>query len=84
MSEKHNKSDDKYNIRWDINSLNASSATELTGLIPSAPISDDEIESYNDLMTFSSKDIVAEGNEDDQNQTLNAKKLGNNFANKKR
>lgn len=84
MSDKTNKSNDKYNIRWDINGLNASSATELTGLIPRAPISDDEIDSYNDLMTFSSKDIVAEGNEDNQNQTLNAKKTENNFTNKKR
>lgn len=84
MSKSKDKPKDKYNIQWDINGLNASSARELTGLIPSAPISDDEIESYNDLMTFSSKDIVADGNEDNENQTpLNAKKTGNNFTNKK-
>lgn len=84
MSDKTNKSNDKYNIRWDINGLNASSATELTGLIPRAPISDDEIDSYNDLMTFSSKDIVAENYDENKNQTLNAKKTGNSLSNKKK
>lgn len=76
------KQKDKYNIQWDINALNASSATELTGLIPSAPISDAEIESYNELMTFSAKDIVAKGNEDNQNEIV--KSTVNNFVSKKR
>lgn len=84
MDDKSDKQKDKYNIQWDINGLNASSARELTGLIPSAPISDDEIESYNDLMVFSSKDIVAPGNDENQDKTLKSKKTGNSLVSKKR
>lgn len=73
MSKKSDKQKDKYNIQWDNKSLNASSATELTGLIPSAPTSDDEIESYNELMTFSSKDIVAKENRHNQNDSIKSK-----------
>lgn len=69
MSNKSDKQKDKYNIQWDINSLNASSATELTGLIPGAPISDYEIESYNQIMKFSSKDIVTKKNANKQNES---------------
>lgn len=84
MSDKKNNSNDKYNIQWDINGLNASSARELTGLIPSAPTSDDQIDSYNELMTFSAKDIVAEDYDEDKKHTPNAKKIGNNLSNKKK
>lgn len=84
MNDKSNKSEDKYNIRWDINGLDSISATELTGLIPSAPTSDEEIESYNKIMTFSANDIVAKDYHEDKNQTLNAKKTGNNLNDKKK
>jgi len=70
MSDKTNKQKDIENFPWDIISLNASSATELTGLIPSAPTSYDEIESYNELMTFNTNDIVAKGNENNQNKSI--------------
>ncbi len=84
MSDKNNKSKDKYNIQWDsINSLNASSSTELTGLIPSAPTSDDEIESYNEILTYRPENTVSKGNEDNLNQTLHARKTTNSFKNKK-
>ena len=82
MSDKPKKSKDKYNIQWDINSLNASSSTELTGLIPMGPDSDDELESYNEIMTYRPENTVAEGNEKNMNQTLHARKT-TSFKNKK-
>lgn len=84
MSDKTNKSKDKYNIQWDnINSLNGISGTELTGLIPSAPTSDDEIESYNEILSYRPENTVSKGNEKNLNQTLHARKTTNNFKNKK-
>lgn len=82
-SNKFNKSIDKYNIQLDKKSLNASSSTELTGLIPSAPTSDDEIESYNEILTYRPESTVSKGNEENLNQTLLARKTTNNFKNKK-
>lgn len=70
MNNKSDKKKDKYNIQWDINSLNASSATELTGLIPSAPISDYEMDSYNQIMNFSAKDIVAKENGEEEKKQI--------------
>jgi hypothetical protein len=82
MSDKNKHSKDKYNIQWDINSLNASSSTELTGLIPKGPDSDDELEYYNEILTYRPENTVAEGNEKNMNQTLHARKT-TNFKNKK-
>ena len=83
MGDKHKKSNDKYNIQWDINSLNASSSSELTGLIPSGPDSDDELESYNEILTYRPENTVAKDNEKNMNQTLHARKTTTDFKNKK-
>ena len=82
MSDKNNKSKDKYNIQWDINSLNAISSTEITGLIPVGPDSDDELASYDEILTYRPENTVAEGNEKHMNQTLHARKT-TSFKNKK-
>ena len=83
MTDKHKKSNDKYNIQWDINSLNASSSSELTGLIPSGPDSDDELESYNEILTYRPENTVAKDNEKNMNRTLHARKTTTDFKNKK-
>ncbi|HQB62948.1 MAG TPA: hypothetical protein PLL21_01080 [Sedimentibacter sp.] len=83
MSDKHKKPNDKYNIQWDINSLNASSSTDLTGLIPFGPDSDDELESYNEILTYRPENTVAEDNEKIMNQTLHARRTTTDFKNKK-
>ncbi|HOG63334.1 MAG TPA: hypothetical protein PK516_05410 [Sedimentibacter sp.] len=82
MSDKSKKSKDKYNIQWDINSMNASSSTELTGLIPVGPDSDEELASYDEILTYRAQNTVAESNEKSMNQTLHARKTPD-FKNKK-
>lgn len=82
MNDKSNKNKDKYNIRWEINSLNASSATDLTGLIPRAPVTDDELDSYSELMSYRPEDIVVEGKAANQNQSLKLTKDRNAFSSK--
>lgn len=82
MSDKTDKSKDKYNIQWDINSKNAISSTELTGLIPVGPDSDEELESYNEILTYRPENTVAMENEKHMNQTLYARKT-TSFKNKK-
>lgn len=54
-------SDEKYHIR-DIN-INACSATDCTGLIPSLPQSKAELESYNDLYRFEPEAAAVNGND---------------------
>ena len=83
MSDKHKKSNDKYNIQWDINSLNASSSTDLTGLIPFGPDSDEELKAYNEILTYRPENTVAESNEKSMNQTLHARRTTTDFKNKK-
>ena len=83
MSDKSKNPKDKYNIQWEINAINASSSTELTGLIAKGPDSDEELESYNEILTYRPENTVAEGNEKHMNQTLHARKTTNNFKNKK-
>lgn len=83
MSDKPKNSKDKYNIQWDINAINASSSTELTGLISKGPDSNEELESYNEILTYRPENTVAGENEKHMNQTLHARKTTNNFKNKK-
>lgn len=54
-------SDEKYHIR-DID-VNACSATDCTGLIPSLPQSKAELESYNDLYRFEPEAVTVKGND---------------------
>lgn len=84
-----NDSDEKYKINNDFDALNSCSTTDLTGLIPSAPESEEELESYNDVYTFRAKSIVAKdieakGKVENQNQTHNVKKEGITPINQKR
>lgn len=83
MSDKSKNSNDKYNIQWDINAINASSTTELTGLISKEPNSDDELEAYNEILTYRPESIVTGEKEKHMNQTLHARKTTDNSKNKK-
>jgi hypothetical protein len=62
--DKRSKSENKYNIRWDEDYQNVASATEMTGLIPSAARTDEEIEAYYDLIPFSYYDNIPGKSED--------------------
>lgn len=84
MSKKPSNSDKKYKINDDFDVLNSCSTTDLTGLIPSSPVDDDELESYNDIYTFKSDSMVAKGKVENQNQTHNVKKEGIHPINQKR
>ncbi len=74
MGDKAKNSKDKSNIQWDIASLNASSAKDMTGLIPRGPESEEELESYNEILTYRPEKIVAEGNEKNLKKTLDVRK----------
>ncbi len=84
MSSKSDDSDKKYRINDDFDVLNSCSTTDLTGLIPSAPASDEELESYNDIYTFRAKSMVAKGKVENQNQTHNVREEGIGPINQKR
>jgi hypothetical protein len=74
MDDKTKNKYDKYNIQWDINFQNAISSTELTGLIPAGPDSDEELESYNKILPYRPENTVAKDNEKHMNRTLYARK----------
>lgn len=44
---------------YDFGIFGTCSATDCTGLIPSAPVSDDEFEAYNDVFRFQHQDVPA-------------------------
>lgn len=44
--------------------LAASSATDCTGLLPTAPVSQDEVESYNDLYPYLPEPVTPDGAEE--------------------
>lgn len=54
----HKDSDDKYNINDKYDAVNSLSSTELTGLVRPAPVNEEELESYNEVFTFKTEDIV--------------------------
>ena len=84
MSNKSDDSDKKYRTNDDFDVLNSCSATDLTGLIPRAPASDEELESYNDIYTFRAKSMVAKEKVENQNQTHNVRKEAIHPINQKR
>lgn len=74
MGDKVKNSKDKSDIQWDIVSLNASSAKDMTGLITRGPESEEELESYNEIMTYRPEKIVTERNEKNMKKTSATRK----------
>ena len=50
--------DDKYNINDKYDTLNTNATTELTGVVSHGPGTEEDLEVYNDVFTFNTKDIV--------------------------
>jgi len=60
MSDKNKEnSEDKYNVEaTSKNDLTTSAATEPTGLIPSLPASESELEAYKDIFPFCPDEFI--------------------------
>ena len=80
MEKKLNKSnvytnhDDKYNIDDNYSPLNTNAATELTGVVSHGPGTEEDLDIYNDIFTFTSKDIVIDKEDEKKKKEDKSKK----------
>ena len=64
----HNKYDDKYNINDKYDLAFNSGTTEQTGVVRPQPQNEDELESFNEIFTFKTEDVVVDGTREEKDK----------------